>query len=185
MRRLVALGALAIIFSSPALAQGLPWNTDTLRRGDEVLAGVQHRVEDGVRRERLRFSDPEQAKAWAVQAVGDGERGAHVLIEVRGKRVVVVSGDSDDPALVEKALAEAWGEDEAQESPQLCAVRDDDRVALLGSDVPPAAASKLKAGLKVDAEAARPLAKVLGKRKVALPAAPPASGGLVGGLPGS
>lgn len=171
--------------SAPALAQGLPWNTDTLRRGDEVRAGVQHRTEDGVRRERLRFASPEEAKAWALETLADPGQGGKVLVEVRGKRAVRLTGQGlEAPDKVRKALQEAWGEERAEEGPELLALRADRKVALFGSAVPQDPASKLPPDLQLDPQAARPLQAVLEERKVELPAPAPTSGFVDGLSPG-
>lgn len=174
MVRLASVALCVMALAHPALAQGLPWETGTLQRGDEVRAGVQRRTEEGVRRERLRFGSPEDAQAWALAEglVEDG-LGGRVLVEVRGKRAVRLSGEGlREPVRARKALHEAWGEETAAEAPELLAVRLDRKVALLGAKVPADPGAKLPAGLVLDPEAARPLAEPLGDRKVELPAPP-------------
>jgi hypothetical protein len=82
-----------------------------------------------------------------------------------------------------KALRQTWGEEAAEEAPDLLAVRADRKVALLGKSLPADPGSKLPAGLKLDPEAARPLETALGDRKVTLPAPAPAeSPGMTGSL---
>ena len=174
MLRVAGVALCVMALGHSALAQGLPWETATLRRGEEVRAGVQHRTEEGVRRERLRFGSPEDAQAWALaEALVDDGQSGRILVEVRGKRAVRLSGEGlGEPAKARKALHEAWGEERAAEAPALLAVRQDRKVALLGTKVPADPGTKLPAGLVLDPEAARPLAEPLGDRKVELPAPP-------------
>jgi hypothetical protein len=75
---------------------------------DDVPAGAGLRVSttEGLRLERLRFDDAASARDFAGRHVR--EEGGRCVADARGRDLVVLSGDLDDPAVAARVLRACW-----------------------------------------------------------------------------